>query len=140
MRANPDMTFLVSYDCPYCQSALMGRTARSDAWVRCPSCGRASEPPEHAVTLAPPAPGEDVLVIGPDPDPRPMTPVAVADYRDARPARHPVSPLRVACSAALFVSVSMLLFAVLDGSTMGTAFFGAAAVVCIALLAVPARS
>lgn len=143
MGGGAAITFVVSYRCPHCGAALEGRTARADAWLRCPGCSRASQPPDHAVTpeaTRPPAaaPAEDLLVIGPEPEPAPMTPVAFA-----LPAPIPVrpaeaaSPARVALAAALFVAVVFLVFSFLDQSLTGTAVFSIAAFVFLVLLARP---
>ena len=142
MSGGSGITFIVSYQCPHCGAALEGRTARADAWLRCPGCGRASQPPDHAVTpedRAPRlAPGEDVLVIGPEPEPRRMTPVGVVGPAPRRSAE-PGSPVRVAYAAGLFVAVVLLVFSFLDRSLTGTAAFSVAAAVFLVLLARPER-
>jgi hypothetical protein len=136
----PEITFVVSYRCPHCQSALEGRTSRPAEWVRCPKCGRASEPPASGLTPEPSpfaAPGEDVLVIGPDPHPTPMTPVATGALAASG---EPGSALRVAFATGLFVTVTMLIFSFLDRSESGIAVFGASSFVFLLLLARPART
>src|SRR5262249_32662883 len=117
--------------------------ARADAWLRCPGCGRASQPPDHAVTpeaRAPRlAPGEDVLVIGPEPEPRRMTPVGVAGPAPRRSAE-PGSPGRGAHARGLFAAVVLPVFPFLAPSLTGTAAFSVAAAVFLVLLARPERS
>jgi hypothetical protein len=142
-----DISYIVSYRCPHCQAPLEGRAHRAGTWLRCPRCSRASLPPSSALSVAPPAPiepGEDVLVIGPAPEPSPMTPVAVATGRNANPTpalpgNPPASPLRVIYSASLFVSVTMLLFSYLDRSVLGSSVFSALAILFLVLLLVPSK-
>ena len=61
----PEITFIVAYRCPRCHAALEARTSESQTWLRCPKCGRASQPPEHTVTPVSQRPplGDDVLII-----------------------------------------------------------------------------
>ena len=140
-----DIIFVVAYRCPRCQAALEGRADRAHSWLRCPKCGRASLPPEHAVRPVPVperlAPGEDVLVIGPSPEPRPMTPVAVAPWPERpRPAARPRNGWRMVYATVLFVSMTMLLFSYLDRNTLGSSVFSALALLALVLLALPSRS
>lgn len=139
MARGSDITFVVSYKCPHCGVPLEGKSAQADAWLSCPSCGKASKPPDHAVTpeAARPVAGEDVLVIGPSsgPDPAPMT--GRAARRDPFPSADLGSPVRVAYAAGLFVTVALLVFAYLDQSDVGIAGFAGATAVFLVLLAWP---
>ena len=142
-----DISYIVSYRCPHCQAPLEGRAHRAGTWLRCPRCSRASLPPSSALSVVPPVPiepGEEVLVIGPAPEPSPMTPVSVATGRAANPTQAlpgnpPASPLRVVYSASLFVSVTMLLFSYLDRSVLGSSVFSALAILFLVLLLVPSK-
>jgi hypothetical protein len=114
--------------------------------MRCPKCGRASLPPDHAVRpvvreLFPI--DESVLVIGPQPELPVMTPVASAPGRAGRPLRAGSTPpadlRRIVFGSVLFVSVTLLLFSALDHSSFGMGLFGLAAMVSLVVLALPAR-
>jgi hypothetical protein len=138
------ITFIVSYQCPQCGAALEGKTTQPEAWLRCPSCGRASQAPDHAIAPEAPVsrqlPDEEVLVIGPAPEPTPMTPVAVAAVPSSARSSEPGNPIRVAYAAALFVSVVLLVFSFLDQGMIGTSVFSVAAVIFLVLLARPDRT
>jgi|GEM_PF-2956795 len=135
--------FVVSYACPYCGVVLEGKVGRADAWLRCPGCGRASRPPDHAVSPEPPQPrpetAGDPLVIRGEPEPVPVTQegVAAATAYPLDPDAEPTSPVRVAFAAALFVSIVLLVFAFLEQSRTAAACFAVAAVVFLLLLAQP---
>jgi hypothetical protein len=155
VAGKPLITFIVAYECPHCQAPLEGRTTRADAWMKCPKCGRASQPPDHAVNPLdqPPVPRDELLVIGPDPEPKPMTPVAVATVTPApavpdpastlveTPAPgSPASPWRVGYASLLFLSVTLLVFSVLEQSPVGMSVFSLGALLFFLLLAAPRRS
>src|SRR5262249_30142409 len=118
------------------------------SWLRCPKCGRASRPPADAVVARrpPPAiePWEDVLVIRPDVELPAMTPVSVARPPGAATAPGPAAVrgnvLRVVYATALFISVTLLLFAYLEGSVVGSSVFSALALLFFVPLALPPRS
>ena len=149
-----EIRYVVSYACPHCRATLEGRSEHAGSWLRCPGCGRASRPPAEALVVAdrtPPPPlaeGEDALVIDAPPPLRAMTPVAVnrGDDRDdetpggVAEGTPTVNPWRVVLTTALFVSISMLLFAFLDRSPYGVPLFVTATVVCVVLLLIPRRA
>src|SRR4051812_14557409 len=77
-------TLSVEYHCPCCGAALVARSSQTFGWLRCPRCGRAGLPPEPV--LAPPVrtdkpPGDDVPLIGADPDHHPTGPWAAGRSR-----------------------------------------------------------
>lgn len=148
MAAEAEITFLVSYDCPRCHAALEARTGRVVQWLRCPKCGRAGLPPDHSFRpfrreLFPI--DDSVLVIGPQTDPRPMTPVAVGAVQDGRAVfqgaspRRPGSVRRIVFASLLFISVTMLMFSALDQSGLGMTLFSALALASLIVIAIPAR-
>jgi hypothetical protein len=164
-EAGPDITFIVTYACAHCHAMLEARTGSSSGWLRCPNCGRASRPPDYsgAPPHVPPPLGDDVLVIGPEPDLRPMTPVGQAPVppyprHAARmllqlheqavvPARVPPYPRprrshypggrRFAYAAALAISVALLLISALEGSYFASALIALYALVFLSRLAGP---
>jgi len=150
-----EVEFLVSYTCSACLASLQAPAERPTAWLRCPVCGRGGLPPDDPLRKKPfkagVGPGEDLLVIGPPPEPRGMTPVAStgvgrggswggppADDPAGRPGR-PGSLLRVVSGTLLFVSLTLLLFSYLEKSVIGTSVFGTVALVSVALLILAAR-
>ena len=147
---------LVSYRCPKCQAVLQGRP---DTWLRCPKCGRASQPttPAPVPPQRPPeVPTPLAHGITPAPLPEPVNPARPAAAPGAEPAspatyvlaaalaRGEVAPpgrdWRILYASGLFVAVTMLVFSTLEGSVTGTSFFGALAFLCVVLLATPGRS
>ena len=126
MPPEKELTFLASFPCPHCKAALESPSDRPGVWVRCPKCKRASRAPEALVRRQPPPiqPGEDVLRIEPAPEPKPMTPVAVATLPERVQALpqvtyEPTSVWRVVCGAVMLLAVIGLLFSFLEKSEIG---------------------
>ena len=99
-------------------------------WLRCPRCGRAGLPPEHMRVPRPPAPGEDVLIIGPERPDRSAR---------GRSSFRPGSFRRIASATMLFLSLLIALFSLLEQDRIGAWVFTGIALVCLAFLVVPAR-
>lgn len=130
----PEITFLVSYRCPRCQAILEARGGLSQGWVRCPSCGRPSLPPETMRSPAVARPSGDVLVIGPEPSDRPFGSAQVRSR----------SPRAVRARAAFFgagflLSLLLALLALLDRNPANAMAFCGLAVACPILWAVTSR-
>src|SRR4051794_40612792 len=121
MSAESELVFLVAFPCTHCKTELSTPADQPGAWVRCPKCGRASRAPDSVVKRKPIPiikPGDDVFRIEPAPDPKPMTPVAMAPIPAPPPllgtvdrTYEPASFWRLACGAGLVLSVSGALFA-----------------------------
>ena len=144
MSAEPDLVFLLAFDCLHCKTEISTHVDQPGAWVRCPNCGRASRAPAGVVRSRP-VPfkrDEEVLRIDPSPDPKPMTPVAFAPvFVKSSPSSsipgsedEPASPWRVACGAGLFLAVTGLLFALVESSELGIVGFSITAVVLLITL------
>ena len=145
MPAEPELTFIVSFPCPHCKAPLESPADQPGVWIRCPKCGRAGRAPD-ALVRKPPAPlalGEDIHRIEPAPEPKPMTPVAVAPLvrDDSRMVplasferREPAPLWKVACGAGLFVSVMALLFSFIEKSEVGIIGSGVGAVIMFVVL------
>ena len=144
MSAEPDLLFLVAFDCLHCKAELSTPADRPGAWVRCPSCGRASRAPSGVPRTKPVPlkPDEDVFRIGPAPDPKPMTPVAFASVSVPHSPLlsvpggqdEPANLWRVACGGGLFLTVTGLLFALVEASELGILVFSIAAVFLLIVL------
>jgi hypothetical protein len=139
-----EISLVETYHCPHCQAALEARTGRAAPWLRCPSCGRAGRVPVGFVpTLrAVETPREDLLIID---DPaasglKSMTPVnAALSFKASARRDRPGSALRVVYAASLFVSVTLLLFMLLERSTYGVTACIGASIVSLGLLVRSAR-
>lgn len=139
-------SILVSYRCPGCQAALQGRgdRNRSDAWLRCPRCGRASQPPAPDLVPYEPPPGgladetDNVPPVELVPlSPGGVEPASLAAALARRSEAPPVRDWRVLHASGLFVAVTMLVFSYLDSSVIGTSIFGVLAFLCLVLLVLP---
>lgn len=156
-ESETEIAALVSYRCDCCQATLQAPVPRSTAWLRCPFCGKGGLPPEPASRkwsmASPIKEREDALVIGPPRELSPMTPVAVAGGNPVGASRVADQPAlgwpdhdegtgngaRVAFASVLFIALTLLLFASLDQSFIGTSITGAVAVVSLLLLLVKSR-
>ena len=128
---NPEIIFIVTYPRPRCLTALEARTGAARGWLRCPSCGRASLPPDHMRTTPrfPPAtPGEDVLVIGPSADDRLARRGAASPFRSRSGWAR-----RIALGSLMFLSLIRLFFAVLDQNGGDMVLYGLATLVSLTL-------
>jgi hypothetical protein len=156
-----ESTYRVSYRCPHCQAALQGQADRPDPWLRCPRCGRASQPTrlEHVASPRPPetpAAREDGVAPAPSSlpanEPSPVELVAVTHRAPASPGPRPLSAIlarrdeaaatrdwRILYGSGLFVAVTMLVFSALDRSVTGASIFSALAFFCLVLLVLPGR-
>ncbi len=128
MATGSDITFIVEYRCPRCDASLEARTSQADGWLRCPRCGRAGLPPEYMKASPPGARallGEDVLIIGPDsPD---------------DPARGRPPFRRLTSLLAMFMSLLIVLAAVIVQNELAAASFTLVSLVCLAVALYPAR-
>lgn len=73
MVLDPSVVFLTSYECPGCGAELELPAPSADSWLRCPRCGRPSEPPDFGSS---PKPG--VEVSGSLAEPAPPAPGSVS--------------------------------------------------------------
>ena len=133
----PAITFLVAYRCPQCRAELEARSGLAQGWVRCPKCGRASLPPEHmraAPAARPTAGGDDILVIGPEPELRPLRrPGSVSPEPTSDFARSILFRL------GLILAVILALVSLLDRNQANAAFFGFLALLILVFWAIPPR-
>jgi predicted Zn finger-like uncharacterized protein len=137
----PEITFIVAYQCPACRAALEAKSGLAQGWVRCPKCGRASLPPEHMravprarATTEPAGEGDDVLFIGPDPGPRTLNPID-----SGSPAPVSISGRSVLFGAGFVISLFLALVSILDQNTINAGIFGFLALLMLALWSIPFR-
>lgn len=141
-----DIAYFVTYSCPQCHLELESQHGGWEGWLRCPSCGTPSMPPE--ILLGHPATmrrireaGEgngDVLVIGDEES---------TDTDDSDPAAAigpPASPvlgtLRLVFLSGLLMSLFVLLIAYLDDNQVAMSIFGGLAFLFFLLIfRIPAR-
>ena len=148
MSTEPELVFLMAFPCTHCKAELSIAANQPGTWVRCPKCGRASRAPDSVVKRSP-VPikaGEDVFRIDPAPDPKPMTPVAVASLPAQRSllgldrvSHEPANPWRVACGAALVLAVTGAIFAHIETSELGIVGFSMGSVIMLIILIRTAR-
>jgi hypothetical protein len=135
---DPDFVFIVTYSCPRCHASLEARASGPPTWLRCPTCGRASLPPEH--TRRPPASfiDDDTLIIGnftTAAAPLPIRPRAMAPLPSSRAPKAPTA--RLLLGTGFFLTTFLFLFSLLESSGVRAAIFGLAAVVFLICLARP---
>jgi hypothetical protein len=139
----PEITFIVGYPCPSCHVMLEARTSDSYGWLRCPSCGRASLPPEHMRTTPrerpPMAVDDEILVIGPSNGYPAMTPVARSPYTRRRP-RHRRGVRRVTVASGMILSLTLLVVSVLDQNAINAMIFGIITLAIFGFLLLSPRS
>jgi hypothetical protein len=124
-----EITYIVEYPCPHCGALLEARSSQIYGWLRCPRCGRAGLPPEHMRVPRNPAReplGDDVLIIGPEP----------ADKRKSA-ARGPGGVRRMTSASALFLSLLIVLLALLEQDRITAGLFTLVALVCLVVSLVP---
>lgn len=123
-----DIAYFVTYPCPGCRLELEAHHDGWRGWLRCPSCGTPSLPPE--ILLGHPstrrrvrdfsAPGEEVVIIADENDARPdRTPLDPAALIDA-PQSPVIGTVRLVLFAALVISLFLLLVAYLDDNQQVT--------------------
>jgi len=140
-NVEPDFVFIVTYACPRCHAALETRSSGPPSWLRCPSCGRASLPPEHNrnVAFRPEVNDEepaifigasDAISAAPPSGPRPMA---------ARPSATPsrAQSTRLMLGSGFFVAMFLTLFSLLDANPALASLFGVASAVFLFLLTRP---
>jgi hypothetical protein len=128
----------LKYACPHCRAGLESRVRAWQGWLRCPSCGKASLPPEPAV----PAPQvsswpnlpEDRLdsALSTAPDENPSAPDGPAVIGAGRSLMG--SPARLIFVTGFGVSLFMLLIEFLENQISGMAIFGFLSMVFFLLL------
>lgn len=141
MATVEEITYLVVYDCPHCRASLQARMRETDAWLRCPACGRGGLPPREALVRQPPPPldpRDDLIIIPDDVELPPMTSVGVAAFPGDAPVERSRTG-RIVSATGLFVAIVFLTFSAIDRSVNGMALFGILAVVCLFFLAVSGR-
>jgi hypothetical protein len=133
-----DLVFLVDYPCPRCQADLVARVGGVPEWLRCPSCGQASLPPEHQPIAPAPSVETQALVLdsfianGSSAAAttllRPMVPLPPP----RRVARTP--PVKLFLGSGFFLASVMVLISLLDSSTAMAGIYALAAVTCLVFL------
>ena len=126
-----DIAYFVTYPCPQCRLELEAEHGGWQGWLRCPSCGTPSLPPE--ILLGHPATmrrvrglaGDDdaVLVIDADDPDGASTPDPAALIGE--PPSALVSSLRMVFLTGLVISLFILLISFLDDNQLVTGFCGA---------------
>lgn len=135
----PDFVFIVTYECPRCHAALETRSSGPPAWLRCPSCGRASLPPEHNRNAdVSRIDQEDLFTIPAGASvsaalplrPRPMA---------ARPSSSPsrAQSTRLMLGTGFFVTAVLFVFSLLEANAVRAALFAVASGVFLFLLSRP---
>lgn len=135
-----DFLFIVSYECPRCHEALEARVNGPPTWLRCPSCGRASLPPEHERPSSSSTFGDDSLVIGnfgTFPGSLPLRPRAMAPLPITRGSK--ASSSRVLMGTGLFLTALLFVFSLLESNNILSIFSGLMCVVFLILLLRPTR-
>ena len=136
-----DFVFIVNYECPRCHAALEDRSSGPPAWLRCPSCGRASLTPEHdqnskssrieqeGAVFVIPAHGPGFVGLPAGPRPMAGRPSAVPDR---------VLTTRRLLGAGFFVAAIGCFFAVLEANGVVAAVAGVLSLIFLFLLSRPA--
>jgi len=134
---NPDLVFIVNYQCPRCHAALEARESGPPTWLRCPACGRASLPPEQIRATRPPVEEETLLIgaftTGPGAlpiRPRPMAPRPSIIGSKAQTAR-------LMLGSGFFLTTFLFIFSLLESNAVRSTVSGIAAGVFLFLLSRP---
>lgn len=135
-----DIAYFVTYPCPHCNLELEAEHGGWQGWLRCPSCGTPSLPPE--ILLGHPATMRRIRGLEEDNDAAPATgaedpdgpggPEATALI--APPASPLVGVLRMVFLTGLVMSLFILLIAYLDDNQRATLIFGVLAIIFFLLL------
>ncbi len=131
------VTYFVSYSCPRCKAELESQHGTWQGWLRCPTCGFPSLPPEllfgHPMTRR--------RVLGRDEDEAiptedmPLAPGALDRSPTIVPAPSaPFGVMRMIFLGGLVVSLFLLLIFYLDENPQFTGVFGATAIIFFVLL------
>jgi hypothetical protein len=131
-----EIVFIDSYSCPRCRAQLATQYDVWDGWLKCPTCGLASLPPEPQRVRTPRQPSASMRAPGDGPaiNESPelfMDPDYVAP---GVPIPAHISPARLVFRTGLLVSLGLMLIFFLDQNTTNTAIFGFLAVVFFILL------
>jgi hypothetical protein len=135
-----DIAYFVTYPCPGCKVELESQHGGWGGWLRCPSCGMPSLPPE--ILLGHPTTrrrvrdfgGDDVLIIEADdgvpPRAAPPDPATLI----GPPTSPAISALRLVFLTGLVISLFLLLIAYLDENTQISSIAGSLSIIFFLLL------
>jgi hypothetical protein len=130
-----DLVFIVNYECPRCQAPLEARASGPPCWLRCPSCGRASLPPDHDQVFRPPIIDDDTFLIGSFTTGAKALPIRPRSMAPLPPSFAPrASSTRLLLGTGFFLSTVLFLFSLLESNHGLTGISGVAAVSCLILL------
>jgi len=132
----PEITFIVTYACPRCQTLLEAKGRETSIWQRCPKCGRPNLPPEHNLVPLeerPPLEG-DVLILGPEPD----SP-ALQTAAPAQTGAYSGALRRIVLTVGFLTSLTLLLYAFFDQNAFNVVAFGIVTIILLAFLILGAR-
>ncbi len=138
---DPDFVFIVTYQCPRCHADLETRSSGPPAWLRCPSCGRASLPPEHNRDHRPGSiDAESVVISAPGGGASgaaalPPRPRSMAAMPSAPAPRAPAT--RLMLGSGFFLTTFLFVFSLLESNGLRAALFGVTAAVFLFLLSRP---
>ena len=138
-----DFVFVVNYSCPRCHAELESRSTGPTGWLRCPSCGRASLPPEASRIDPPPyadefAGGGGVATKAVPASTFPARPMAMAPMPS--PSAPPLPILRLIQGTGFFLTTFLCVFSVLNSKGAQAGTFAIVAVIClVSLIRKPAR-
>ncbi len=116
---DPDLVFIVSYSCPRCHASLEAQSNGPPTWLRCPSCGRASLPPEHNRIAPPPYVDDRTLLIGNFTTGAAIAPPPFAPRTVVRlpPRPGPPTPTaRLLLGSGFFLTTALFVFSLLDSN------------------------
>lgn len=134
---SPEITFIVTYECPRCQTLLEVRGHDPSTWQRCPKCGRPSLPPEHSRVPLGERPSQDsgILMIGPEPDSPSQQTAAPTSIMGS----HPGALRRIILAVGFLTSLTLLISAFFDQNGFNIVLFGIITFVIFGLLVLRKR-
>src|SRR5262245_3704802 len=111
-----EITYFASYSCPHCKAELEARQGGWSGWLRCPSCGVPSLPPELMFarpqirhwTQDPNNEDGEIMVIAAPPE------GSAAPDRASLAGSSPISALRLIFLTGFILSLFLLLIAFVD--------------------------
>ena len=131
-----EIVFIDSYSCPRCRAQLATQYEVWEGWLRCPTCGLPSLPPEPQRVRTPRQPNARMIAPGDRPAINESPELFMdPDYlAPGVPIPAHISPARLVFRTGLLVSLGLMLIFFLDQNTTNTAIFGFLAVVFFILL------
>jgi hypothetical protein len=131
-----EITYFVLYPCPHCQAELEAQHRGWQGWLRCPSCGVPSLPPEFLLGH----PRTQRRVQGADADQGAIATAAATeslpepDRAQVGGSSSPISALRLIFLTGFILSLFLLLIAYLDHNGQTATTFGFLSIAFLLLL------